>query len=93
MYSVHVDIEHRIREVGVCQSCGIREVEVDDEHCKEGEYRVKAQVTEANVRVPRSDDPIRVTVPEQDMLLKDSLQPKCQYSGSRKDVKCLFMRT
>jgi len=48
---------------------------IDNKHCKEREDDIEAQVTEANVRVPRTYHTIAIPVKEQNMLLEGRLRP------------------
>lgn len=67
--ALDVDAVPRIRDVRVCQRCGVREEEWDQETAQ-AEDDAETQLSEPVVDVQRVDDAIVVGVPEQDVLLK-----------------------
>lgn len=67
----HVDAEQRIRQPP--GSCGVREVNVDDERGDEREDDAEAEAVEADVCVGGPDDAVAVLVEEVDVLLQDGL--------------------
>jgi hypothetical protein len=69
----HINAKPRIRPPRDSQTRRIREIDIDDHDREQREEDVESEVPEADVRVPRVDLAVAVTVPEEDVLLEDRL--------------------
>ena len=79
MNPIRIDSEERIREEA--RDCWVGEIDVDDDHCEDGEEGVVAKAVEADVGVERPDNSVRVPVKEGNVLLKDCLVPVTSVVG------------
>jgi len=70
VYTVDIDSEKGVREPRMGETRGVREVEVDDEDCKNREQDIEAKLAEADVCIVRPDHSVAVSVPKEDVLLK-----------------------